>query len=205
MVGQEEQPAAEHHRAANLRGVFRENPGETGGTRRPDPELARPAAPVALPVRGLVGDGTGEHEGGRGLDREVVDLAERQLAAHLADRERARVLLRVLPGRGEDQHLARRGPARGPGARIAPVRPPGRLPVRLDARGVYLRPAVAAASPRDLRTVAGEARVADRRRVVGQPPRAAAGHRGQVDVVFGRERKEIAVHMGIPEIRHGSC
>ena len=137
VIGQEEQPPADQHRAGQLAVQVGEHPGEQGVRGRGGPQLARPAAAVPLPERGLADHAAGEQGGARVLDGHVGDGAERQQAGRRAvagDGVGPPVLGGRLVRRGDGQHLARRGPPGDPGLRVAPVgEPGGRAAVDLGA------------------------------------------------------------------------
>ena len=129
VVGQEEQPPGDDHRAGQLAVQVREHPGEQGVPGRGGPQLAGPAAAVPLPERGLTDHAAGQQGGAGLLDGHVVDGAERQQAGRRAvtgDGVGPAVLGGRLARRGDSQHLARRGPSGDPGLRVAPVGEPGR-------------------------------------------------------------------------------
>ena len=75
-----------------------------------DPQVARGAAAVALPARG-VGGVAADHHRLAGTEREVVHLAQRQelrQAARGVERVRAVVAEERLAVRGDEQDVARR-------------------------------------------------------------------------------------------------
>ena len=182
MIGQEKQPPADQHRAGQLTTDPGQDPGEQGIPGGSHPQLAGPAAPVPLPVRGFGGHAPGQQGGGHGFQGQVVDRPVREQPRRgvpgTGDREGPAVLHGLLAGRADDEHLAVGRPPGDPGLRVTPEREPGRVAAR-GIRGVDLGVAVPPAGPRYLSPVAGEARVADLGAVGGQPPRAAPVSRGE--------------------------
>ena len=206
VVGQEEQPAADQHRAAELGVQVGQDPGEQGVVAGGDPELARGAAPVTLPVGRLAVLPAGQQRGPGGFEGQVADRAERQPPGRRAvqrDRVGPGVLVLRLPGGADGQHLPGLGPAGHPGPVVTPVGKAG-LAGALGIGGEDLGLAVPPAGPGDRSPVPGETRVADLGGVGGQPPGAAPLGGCEPYVVFCDEDEKLTVNMRIPKITSGS-
>ena len=183
VVGQEEQPVADQHRAGQLTRQVRQDPGErplAGG----DPHLAGGTAPVALPVR-RVAEPAGEQRGSRLPQGQVEDRPERQPARGALERDRVGpgVLPLGLADGADREDLRGGGPAGHRHPVVAPVREPGRVAAVRVGR-VHLRIPVPPARPRDARPVGREPRGTYRGGVGRQPPRAAPFGRGEPDVIL---------------------
>ena len=197
VIGQEHQPPADDHGRAELPGQLAEDPGEQRVLTGCDPQAARGAAPVALPVRGVAAL-PGQQDGRCCVECEVVDLTEGQAAGRGVQRHR--VGHRALGGRLADgadrEDLAGVRPAGDAGALVAPVGAPRRH-ASVGIGGVDLGDApVTPACPRDRGTVGGEPRVAGLAAVGGQPPCAATLRWSEPDVVFGDKGQQVAINMG---------
>src|SRR5580693_5812738 len=105
----------------------------------------------------------------------------------------------LLAGRRDGQYLAGRRPPGDPGLRVAPEGEPGRV-AALGIGGVDLGLAVPPAGPRDRGPIPGEARVADRGAVGGQPPGAAARGGREPDVVASHEGDQVTVDVRVTQV-----
>ena len=202
MIRQEEQPPADQHRGAELAIEVGEHPGEERILVGGDPQLAAGAAPVALPVRGLVVHPAGEQRAARLLQGQVDHRAERQPPRRRAlerDRVRPGQVRLGLTGGGDRENFAGPGPAGHAGPRVAPVGEPVRV-VALRVGRVDLRVAVPPAGPGDPAAVAREARVAHLGVVGREPPGPAAVGGSEPDVFLGGEDEQITVNVRVAQV-----
>lgn len=168
-----------------------------------DPQLARGAAPVPLPM-GRVAAAGGQQHGVRArgdvADRPVGQgLGGSAVERHGACPGTAQAGLAVR-AQGEDPAV--RGPAADLGPHAAPVgEPPGAAAV--DGGDVHLGGAVAGGGPRDGGAVRGDPWMVHRHVVRADPPGAAAVERGDPYVVLGGEGDQLAVQVRETEVCAG--
>ncbi len=211
MVGQErdaQAPAAPHeHRGGELPVQLRGQPDELARPVGVPPQLARRAAPVALPPRHLPRDQRAGDDGGAAVagQRDVGHRAEVQpprRAALGGDGVGPGAPWRGLPGGAQREHLPLRRPAHHLRPGVAPVGQPPRAPA-VGVGHVGLGCPVAPGRPRHLRAVRGQPRVRDRLAVGREPVGAAAGQRSRPHVVLGHEDEGVAVQVREAEVAGG--
>ncbi len=150
VVADERHAPADQHRAGELGGQVGQDAGERLPIGRCDPDPARCAATVALPLGGLAAHPAGHQRGGRPVLRQGRDGAERQPPRCLTRGN--------CPGHGDisrltggtyREHLAGRRPPADHGRLIAPVGKAGGI-AAVGSDHVDLGGAVAEAGPGDL-------------------------------------------------------
>ena len=205
MVGQEHDPAAGQHGAADLPGQAGEDAGEGGGRTVPHPQPSRRAAAVALPMRRFVLR-AGQQDRHRAAGRDVAGRPELQPPRWRAvDRDGVRPGQERggLPGRADREDLAVGVPAGDAGPAVSPPGEPA-VAGAVGAGHVDFAGGIARGRPGHRGTVRGQPRAAHRRAFGGQPPGAAAGSRRQPDVVVGDERQQVTLNVRIAKITDGS-
>jgi hypothetical protein len=199
--GEEDDAVAQPGGGPVLGGVLGEQAGELAAAVGVDPDLARGAAAVALPLRRFAPEGR-DGDDPVAADVELADPPVRQAGGGAAverDRVRPSPGAPALTGGADDVHPAVGAPAAHLGGGVPPVREPlARGAVELGREG--LGRALAGAGPGDAGAVRREAGIGDGCPVGGEPPRPAAGDRGDPDVVVGHEGDQVIKQVGVSQV-----
>src|SRR5699024_5925111 len=151
------------------------------------------AALVVLPGGLIAAPRGGDDGGARGVDRDLAAAAQRQQLGGAVEVDRPQLGVPrdrgAVAAGGEDPAVGQ--PAGDLGGGAAPGGEAARGGVALGGDHPPLGAAGGAGGEGDVGAVGGEARIADGSALVGQPPGAAPGQRGQPDVVRGGEGDEV--------------
>ncbi len=201
VVGEEGDPVADPEGVLDVAVEVGVQPDELAVVLAVDPQLARRAAPVALPPGGLAAHRRGQQHGVRTLG-DVADGPVRQGGRRSAverDGARPAAAQAGLAVGAQGQDAAVGGPAADLGPDAAPV---GEAPggAAVDGGDVHLGGPVAGGGPGDRGAVGRDARMVHRHVVGADPPGAAAVERGEPHVVLGGEGDQLAVRVRKAEI-----